>query len=275
MKLNKYLQPPEAPVTQTRKFTKGVDFDLNNDNNIITSLKLKDLSVTTAKIDNLAVTSAKINDFSFNSGQGGTLTLGGTANGNGVMKVNNSLGSAIVTADNAGILVEGGNIVVKNADNTTIIDTEGIVSTASFLTASVEDATTRTTTSSTFVDVSGGALTAFVTTRATKAIIFVSGFGYNIAWLQSATAMQLQATDSVDGVLVNFPITIESKLSSVSGTGSPFTTFGYSADYQFVSSSIIADLTAGTHTLKLQYKTNGSGTAELALTQLGYVILGV
>ncbi len=272
MKLNKYLQPEKAPVTQTRKFTKGVDFDLNNDNNIITSLKLKDLSVTTAKIDNLAVTAAKINDFSFNSGAGGTLTLGGTANGNGVMKVNNSLGSAIVTADNAGILVEGGNIVVKNADNTTIIDTEGIVSTASFATDILVDNTIRTTTSTSYVDVPGSTMDSFVLSRSTRALVTAYAQAYNIQWVvDQSSAMNLACVDSVDGQLFTFPLFTEWALSSINGTAN---TWGVSVDYQLNSLSSYFNLSAGTHTLKLQYKVNGAGTAEIGLYTLSYMLLG-
>jgi hypothetical protein len=253
--LDKYMRPLNAPVTNRGSFVGGMDFNTNFDRNAVTAINLR--------------------NFNFNAGTGGTITLGGISNKNGLLTVRDAGGITKVTADNTGITITDGKLTFVNTAGGTVLDGSGLVSTVSFQAASVEDITTRTTTSSTFVDVSGGALSPFVTTRATKTVIYVTGFGYNIAWLQNAVAMQLQAVDSIDGTLVNFPLTIEASLTSVGGGGPPYTSFGYSADYQFASAAVIVGLSAGTHTLKLQYKTNGSGTAELSVTQLGYVVLGV
>lgn len=80
--LNQYLQPLNAPVTQPDLSELGINFDLNTDRNIIGATKLK--------------------DFSFNSGIGGTITLGGTANGNGYLQIEDASGNVIVTGDNLG-----------------------------------------------------------------------------------------------------------------------------------------------------------------------------
>jgi len=54
-----------------------------------------------------AIGNFNIGNFSFSKGRGGTLTLGGTANGNGLMQVKNGLGTKTVEVDKDGIRLFG------------------------------------------------------------------------------------------------------------------------------------------------------------------------
>lgn len=274
MKLDKNNQVKDSLMARKSDFVRGIDFDLNNDRGIIPSAKIKDASITTAKIADLAVTSAKIDSFSFNQGAGGTIALGGTANGDGVMLVKDSSGVTKVTADNTGLVITGGKLTFLNTVGGTVVDSQGVVSSTVFATDDVTDLSVRTTTSTVFTPVSGGSLTTFILARASKVLINVLAQGYNIKWLSDASTMSMACIDSIDGTLISFPMYIESKLSSVSGTGSPYSDFGYSIDYQVQNISAFIDMTAGTHSMGLQFRVDGTGTAEITTTQLAYVILG-
>lgn len=59
-------------------------------------------SVGTANLQDQSITNAKIANFSFNKAVGGTLTLGGVNNGNGLEVIQNSAGQVILRQDNLG-----------------------------------------------------------------------------------------------------------------------------------------------------------------------------
>ncbi len=87
-------------------------FDANNERGAIKNVSIQNASIDNAKIGtaaidtanirDAAITNAKIDTFTFDKGQGGTLTLGGTANGNGLMQVRDSSGTLIIQGDNLG-----------------------------------------------------------------------------------------------------------------------------------------------------------------------------
>lgn len=84
----------------------------------ITNAKIEDLSVTTAKIallavdtaqiKNTAITNAKIASLTWDKAQGGTATLGGAANGDGVLVIKSSSDITIITIDKDGFLYNDG-----------------------------------------------------------------------------------------------------------------------------------------------------------------------
>lgn len=78
MTLNANLQPENSPITNSGAIS-PYSFDGQNERGVINAMKIK--------------------NFSFNSGTGGTLTLGGTANGSGFMQLKNENGTLIFTAD--------------------------------------------------------------------------------------------------------------------------------------------------------------------------------
>lgn len=102
MTLNENLLPINSPIADNQGQISSFVFDEQNEAGVINSAKIKNASITTAKINDLAVTNAKIESINFSKGTGGTLTLGGTANGNGVMIIRDSSGAAILEGNNLG-----------------------------------------------------------------------------------------------------------------------------------------------------------------------------
>lgn len=252
--LNQYLQPSDAPIIQNQGAVSAYDFF--------------------AEHDRSSIMLSKIRNFSFDQAIGGTLTLGGTANGNGVILIKDSSGNIIVQGDSTGLTIYDGKLTFINSTGGTILDSGGIVSSVAFTTGTATNFTTRTTTSTSFTPLTGGSVPSFVLTRPSKVLINVLSQAYNIAWLIDGSSMTMGCIDSIDGTVLSFPHYIEAAVTSVSGTGSPFTGFDYNIDHQVQNVSAFVDMSAGTHSMGLQYKVNGSGTAEVVVTQLGYVILG-
>lgn len=91
-------------------FQGGLDFDAQTDRNIIDTAKIRDASITNAKIGTAAIGTANIGTLSFNQISGGTATIGGTANGDGVISVSNAGGTEVVRLDNTGLIVTAGTI---------------------------------------------------------------------------------------------------------------------------------------------------------------------
>lgn len=81
MTLNANLQPEDSPITNSGAVS-PYSFDGQNERGVINAMKIK--------------------SFSFNSGTGGTLTLGGTENGSGFMQLKDENGTLIFTADYEG-----------------------------------------------------------------------------------------------------------------------------------------------------------------------------
>lgn len=113
MELDEFLKV-KNDVTDIKE-TLGFTFDTDNERGVVNNIHLK--------------------DFSFNKASGGTVTLGGVNNGNGLLHVIDSSGGTIITADNSGITINSGKLTIKDASNTTIVDANGLVSTANFGTA--------------------------------------------------------------------------------------------------------------------------------------------
>jgi len=95
--LTSNLFPVDSPIARNQGQVSAFQFDSDNERGVISA--------------------AKVRNFSFSQGQGGTLTLGGTLNGNGVLNINDSSGSSLVVADNNGITIKANN-------GTTIIDND-------------------------------------------------------------------------------------------------------------------------------------------------------
>lgn len=79
--LNNSLIPKDSPLAQSGQVS-PFEWDATNERGVINATKIK--------------------NFSFNSGTGGTLTLGGTENGSGYMQLKDENGTAIFSADYEG-----------------------------------------------------------------------------------------------------------------------------------------------------------------------------
>jgi len=65
---------------------------------------LKGEQVGTARIADAAITNAKIKDLTWDKAQGGTATLGGVNNGNGLLLIKDASGNTIITIDKDGFM---------------------------------------------------------------------------------------------------------------------------------------------------------------------------
>jgi hypothetical protein len=88
--LNKYMMPVGAPITQGSKFINAIDWDILHPRDTVSSMHVKNIS--------------------FSSLTGGTATLGGVSNGDGLLIVNNAGGTQVVRLDNTGIVITAGTI---------------------------------------------------------------------------------------------------------------------------------------------------------------------
>jgi hypothetical protein len=262
---NPYLQASSSPITNKRGFQAGADFDLKTDRNIITTPKVQDGSITDDKIDSL----------SFNKASGGTLVLGGTGNGNGVMLVKNSVDTTVVTVNNAGIAINDGNITIENSGGTTIIDGSGLVSTANFPSDQVINSTGYTTASTSLIDVTGSSLAAFTLDRTTRVLITVQAQLRNDSYVDDGSSAELVCNSSVDGDLITFDSPTDWYLTSINEDAFGFiTSWDIDTQYRFMGVSLITDLSAGSHVLKLRFRVDGTGTARIGTYILSYIVLG-
>lgn len=243
-----------------KDFVDSLTFDQNNDRGAISSIHIKNASIGTAQIGSI----------SFNNIAGGTATLGGTANGNGVLSVRNQSGSEVVLLNSSGITVRNGSITVQDSSGTDIIDSTGLVSTVNFRfgqgTASADQTITALT--PTFSDITGGSVTIPLT-RST-----------NVFLTASVTARHNNDGDGIARVRFVYGGTANTEI----GPNILIRTFG-TGEFnvaQTHSTAFVQQFAAGTHTVRLQctqnnnpgtvvFTTEGLNTQHTVIT---YTILG-
>lgn len=84
------------------------------------------------KLSGEQISSARIKNLTWDKAQGGTATLGGVDNGDGLLNVKNINGDNIVILDKDGIQINNGKLLIKNDSDTLFIDEKGIVSSVVF-----------------------------------------------------------------------------------------------------------------------------------------------
>lgn len=160
--------------------------------------------------------------------------------------------------------------------DTVIVDEYGLNSAENFRTDALSGTGPITTTSDSFVDVSGSSMTSFVLNRPAVVSLSFTVYGFNSRYSdtngQETAEMTAQLVDSVDGVV-----------EAAFLTGVPFVLldgFLYPGAVDiypsFYSSTTTALLSAGTHILKLQFRREGgAGTATITAFGISYAILGI
>jgi hypothetical protein len=160
--------------------------------------------------------------------------------------------------------------------NILIADEYGLNSSNNFRADSISGTGPITTTSDSMVDVTGSTMTSFVLARPAVVSISFTVYGYNSRYTdtngQEVSEMTAQLVDSVDGVV-----------EAAFLTGVPYVLLdgflypGAMGVYpSFYSSTTNALLSAGTHTLKLQFRRENSvGTATIDSFGISYSILGI
>ena len=94
------LPKSESPIIDRKIPMSSFDFDSQFEAGVISS----------AKIRKAQIGSAQIGQISFSQLAGGTATLGGVGNGDGLLTVNNAGGTQVVRLDNTGITITSGTI---------------------------------------------------------------------------------------------------------------------------------------------------------------------
>jgi hypothetical protein len=112
---DKNLIPENSPMANNQKQVTSFNFDCQNEAGVISN----------SKIRNASIDSAKIGTISFSQLRGGTATLGGALDGDGLLTVNNGGGSEVVRLDNTGITITSGTI--SNVEIGTVNWTSGTI----------------------------------------------------------------------------------------------------------------------------------------------------
>jgi hypothetical protein len=155
----------------------GLNSQLNSVNCPLNSGTVPSGYTTESSTQTGAISSANLRSVSWGKASGGTATLGGLGNGDGLVQVNNSAGTPIVTIDKSGITIASGSLSVLDSSGTTIMDSGGVTS-ASFLNTINNEAgvSQNFTTSGT---INSGTM-SLVLARATNVLCLLSFDGYMV-----------------------------------------------------------------------------------------------
>jgi len=176
----------------------------------------------------------------------------------------------------AGITLDGtGSTGNMSANGTSIITNTGLVSDTNFPVAEVTTNPSATTTSTSMVDLAGSSLSPFTTQGTTNVFISVVVGGYNANFGVDGSWVDFQVVDSVGGVVISSSLAGTSRLTSITQNGSMAIT-GWNMSFfdETQAIPVVIQMSAGTHTLKIQYAVSGTGTAHVNFFYLGYIILG-
>ena len=265
------LMPKDSPIDVNNPQTTGFSFDAENEAGVISSAKMRNASIVHAKIGTAAIGTANIGTLTFNEIEGGTARLGGTANGDGVLQVMNALGGTIVTVNNNGISVSNGSITIQNSSGSSVLDYLGVSSQNNFNGVSLFGNPLQTTSSTSFVNITGGTITPLVLTRESRVLLFFWFYGYNDAILPDRRSIEARIYDQTSG-----SVYINNYCAGIPITTVDFDTFtgAYYVMAQSVYRQGIGNLSAGTYNWNLQYKAVGGGNAFCANFEMGYMVLG-
>lgn len=268
--LNKLLFPSDAPVVKNQESVFPLRFDWENEAGVISTSKIRQASIGSAQIGQAVIDQANINNFNFSQGTGGTLTLGGTSNGNGVMQVLNAAGGTVVTASNTGIAVTNGSITINNSSGSTTFDGTGVLSESNFILTSASTGGGGTqvigTTETAFTN---GTLT-FTLSRTSLMQFYAIFKIYVQESFSNNTQGQLNIYMRVNGTAIN-----DCVVQYYHGTADNVTVGPYYVDTRPMYN--IRSLSSGTHNLVISGQcARTTGTANLGIWgwDMGYSKLG-
>lgn len=210
---------------------------------------------------------ARIGNLSADKLTSGTLTIKDGTDGAKLVVVD-SMDNEIVTLDTNGIIVEGGNIVLKNSNGDTVFDASGIVSLLNFESGSASSGSTQTITSTSYTDITGASLNTSNFARSKK-VVTIAYVGYKLSPVNS----YLDAYSAVEIRLI------------AGGSGSShFGEFQYTFASQekdgmtFTSATLVDNSTfsSGVSNIKLDAKLNSPTNGQVDITgyDLFYLVLG-
>lgn len=197
------------------------------------------------------IDTGKVSVLDFGVLQGGTATLGGTVNGNGLMSVKNNAGTEIVRVDSNGITINTGSMTIKDGLGTTIVDGTGLVSANNFniQVATVSSGSTTVNYETSYDPVPGGTITL---SRPRTSVYLI---GMNVLCRNNKAAAN-------ETVLFKFEVGGTRYGPDVVTSGEPGTNSSIVSN-ETATGLFITSLPAGTSNLILKYATSGAGTAVI------------
>lgn len=204
----------------------------------------------------------------------GTFAVGGNPyvpTTSGAISVRNNAGTEVVHIGTNGIDVVDGKITIQSSLGSTILDSIGLNSTANFSNAYIFSNTPGTTTSTSYVPMSGATLGPVVITRNTNIYIFTTVYAYSVKSFINGLIMTVQGSSTVDGEFFSFPMFDWNGVNNINFVAQNWNTF--ESDH-VVAFSRIKTFSAGTHTFNLNYKVDSGGTALFEDFAFGYIVLG-
>lgn len=204
-------------------------------NAAITNAKIANLAVEDANINNVDASKIIADTLSAITALLGTVYVGGSGNGNGILNVRDASNNNKVVLNNAGITVYDGKIVIQNAGGNTTIDENGIVSAQNFSFSSVTNSSSQTINTGSWQDLTSMSL-SFSLSRASRILLMGTATGGNNTLSGDTLGLRLV----LDGSQVG-------GFSWISGVE-------YGGGILYSSGSIITieSVASGNHTIKLQ-----------------------
>jgi hypothetical protein len=239
--LNNLLQATDSLAAGTRPYISSTEFDTN------------------MEIPTNYIGSANIRNFNFSQGQGGTLALGGTLNGDGLLLVNNNSGTPVVTLDNTGITVTNGSITINNSSGSPIVDSLGIVGVNNFIDVAVA-VPTGTVTGTSWVDVAGGTLVPIIVSRTTPIFYTFTSYGLQSNVWNDSGKVIVGVFEGTTPILYNYL-----SGNDINGT----TLFG-----QDIYSGYFSQITAGTHIYNVKVRNDTATSTAIVSSYLNVTKYG-
>jgi hypothetical protein len=239
-------------------------------NNLISELN-KRLSRLESILNGAPIADAKIASIKWNKAQGGTATLGGEDNVNGVLTVKDAAGVEKVVIDKDGVVINDGVLSIKNDSGVTILDSLGLVGNVNFPSGNASGNTEIPFTTGSLTTVTGSTINFNTPRDNCKVLVTLS--------VQSASA-QVNTSLNMSGRVVYFAkldstllvpeILYDAFLTVSSNVRENVTRKSYS------TAIMVTVPTAGAHTLLAQYQqaTNTNMQSSLYKWDLSYVLLG-
>ncbi len=222
---------------------------------------LKGEQVGTARIADAAITNAKIKDLTWDKAQGGTATLGGLNNVDGVLEINDASSNQIGKWDKDGILINDGKLEIRNDGDVISIDSKGIVSTSNFTITNTNSASLGQTIQGTTADITGSSMT-FTLARAK-----------NTLFIASMNACTVESVGNSGNAFAYIDIDGSEPYANrmLWNSGNTFLNNG-------ATFAVKTDLSVGSHTVKLRGThghTSGTGSSFYVYSfTIGYIQFG-
>lgn len=209
-----------------------------------------------------SINNRHIHNLSWDKGQGGTLTLGGADNTNGILSVRDSSNDEKVLIDNTGIQINDGRLNIYDASGNLSFDASGVVSATNFSGGVTNRGGGQSFTSTSYVDV----------TDSTKTLVFTRS-KFVLFFVQAVIRLVESAGNTGTGVMfvdINGVATNQGSIFMYSGS-----TQGGGTTKTLIYATTLG---AGTHTVKLKAKMEtiyaGAPSFDLGEYWFTHIILG-